>query len=45
MVRIDIVIRLGYDVSFLRIKGIKKGIVVIIDSNGRYCYLNLYEGV
>lgn len=45
MVRTDTVIRPGHDASLLRIKGTKKGIAVTIDSNGRYCYLNPYEGV
>lgn len=45
MVRTDTVIRLGHDASLLRVKGTKKGIAVTIDSNGRYCYLNPYEGV
>lgn len=45
MVRTDTVIRPGNDASLLRVKGTKKGIAVTIDSNGRYCYLNPYEGV
>lgn len=45
MVRTDTVIRPGHDASLLRIKGTKKCIAVTIDSNGRYCYLNPYEGV
>lgn len=45
MVRTDTVIRPGHDASLLRVKGIKKGIAITIDSNGRYCYLNPYEGV
>lgn len=45
MVRTDTIIRPGHDASLLRIKGTKKGIAVTIDSNGRYCYLNPYEGV
>jgi len=44
MVRTDTVIKPGSDAAVLRVKGTKKGIAVTIDSNGRYCYINPYEG-
>ena len=34
----------GSDATLLRIKGTKKGIAVCTDGNGRYCYLDPYQG-
>jgi len=34
----------GSDAALLRIKGTKKGIAVCTDGNGRYCYLDPYQG-
>ncbi|MGQ9630248.1 MAG: phosphoribosylformylglycinamidine synthase subunit PurL [bacterium] len=45
MVGIDTVIPPGRaDAALLRIKGTKKALAMTIDGNGRYCYLNPYEG-
>jgi len=45
MVGIDTIIEPGYgDCSVLRIKGEKFGIALKIDGNGRYVYLDPYEG-
>jgi len=32
------------DAAVLRIKGTNKGIAVVVDGNGRYCYLNPKRG-
>ncbi|MEA2103884.1 MAG: phosphoribosylformylglycinamidine synthase subunit PurL [Candidatus Cloacimonadota bacterium] len=44
MVRINTVIEPGSDAAVLRIKGSKKAIAMSTDCNGRYCYLDPYEG-
>ena len=41
----DTVVKPGEaDAAVMRIKGTKKAIALSIDGNGRYCYLNPYEG-
>jgi phosphoribosylformylglycinamidine synthase len=41
----DTVVKPGEaDAAVMRIKGTKKGVALSIDGNGRYCYLNPYEG-
>lgn len=44
MVRTDTVIIPGMDAAVLRIKGTNKGIALVTDCNGRYCYLEPYVG-
>ncbi|MFH1678418.1 MAG: phosphoribosylformylglycinamidine synthase subunit PurL [Candidatus Omnitrophota bacterium] len=34
----------GSDAAVVRIKGTKKALVISVDCNGRYCYLNPYNG-
>lgn len=34
----------GSDAAVLRIRGLKKGIAVVTDCNGRYCYLDPFAG-
>ncbi|MEA1964554.1 MAG: phosphoribosylformylglycinamidine synthase subunit PurL, partial [Candidatus Aerophobetes bacterium] len=43
-VRTDVILLPGADSSLIRIKGTKKAIALTIDGNGRYTYLNPYEG-
>jgi len=44
MVRTDTILLPGADSSLIRIKGTEKAIALTIDGNGRYAYLNPYEG-
>jgi phosphoribosylformylglycinamidine synthase len=44
MVGINTVVRPGSDASVLRIKGTAKGIAMTTDCNGRYCFLDPYQG-
>jgi len=44
MVGTDTILLPGADSSLIRIKGTKKAIALTIDGNGRYVYLNPYEG-
>ncbi|MEG6617291.1 phosphoribosylformylglycinamidine synthase subunit PurL [Peptococcaceae bacterium 1198_IL3148] len=44
MVGINTVVRPGSDAAVLRIKGTSKGIAMTTDCNGRYCYLDPYQG-
>ncbi|AIS51767.1 phosphoribosylformylglycinamidine synthase 2 [Thermoanaerobacter kivui] len=44
MVRTDTVIGPGMDAAVVRIKGTKKAIALTTDCNGRYCYLDPYNG-
>ena len=44
MVRTNTVVPPGADSAILRIKGTKKALAVSCDGNGRYCYLDPYEG-
>jgi len=44
MVRTDTVVLPGSDSAILRIKGTRKAIALTCDGNGRYCYLDPYEG-
>lgn len=43
-VQINTVIPPGADAAVLRIKGSKKGIALVTDGNGRYCFLDPYLG-
>jgi len=44
MVQVNTVIEPGGDAALIRIKNTKKAIAVSTDCNGRYCYLDAYEG-
>lgn len=44
MVRLGTVLLPGHDASVIRILGTNKAIAVKTDCNGRYCYLDPYEG-
>ncbi len=44
MVRTNTIVPPGSDSAILRIKGTKKALAISCDGNGRYCYLNPYEG-
>lgn len=44
MVRTDTVLRPGADAALIRIKGTQKAIALSCDGNGRYCFLDPYEG-
>ncbi|MBN2017213.1 MAG: phosphoribosylformylglycinamidine synthase subunit PurL [Candidatus Cloacimonetes bacterium] len=44
MVRINSVIEPGSDAAVVRIKGTKKALAMTTDCNGKYCYLDPYEG-
>jgi len=44
MVQVNTMIEPGGDAALLRIKNTKKAIAVSTDCNGRYCYLDPYEG-
>ena len=44
MVQINTVIEPGSDAAVVRIKETGQGIAATVDCNGRYCYLNPYEG-
>ncbi|MGA1846556.1 phosphoribosylformylglycinamidine synthase subunit PurL [Deferribacter abyssi] len=44
MVRTNTVVLPGSDAAVLRLKGSKKGIVLSMDCNSRYCYLDPYKG-
>ncbi|NQS88362.1 phosphoribosylformylglycinamidine synthase subunit PurL [Patescibacteria group bacterium] len=44
MVRTNTVVSPGSDSAILRIKDTKKALAISCDGNGRYCYLDSYEG-
>jgi len=44
MVRINTVVEPGSDAAAIRIKGTKKALAMTTDCNGKYCYLDPYEG-
>ena len=44
MVRINSVIEPGSDAAVIRIKGTNKALAMTTDCNGKYCYLDPYEG-
>ncbi|KAA0256928.1 phosphoribosylformylglycinamidine synthase subunit PurL [Deferribacter autotrophicus] len=44
MVRTNTAVLPGSDATVLRLKGSKKGIVLSMDCNSRYCYLDPYKG-
>lgn len=44
MVQTNTVVLPGSDAAVLRIRGIKKGIGLVSDCNGRYCYLDPFVG-
>jgi len=44
MVRINTILLPGSDSAVIRIKGTKKALALSCDGNGRYCYLDPYEG-
>ena len=44
MVRINSVIEPGSDAAVVRIKGTDKALAMTTDCNGKYCYLDPYEG-
>ena len=44
MVRTNTIVLPGSDSAILRIKGTKKALAISCDGNGRYCYLDPYEG-
>ncbi|MDY6910885.1 MAG: phosphoribosylformylglycinamidine synthase subunit PurL [Chloroflexota bacterium] len=43
-VQVNTVVPPGSDAAILRIKGTRKGIALVTDGNGRYCYLDPYAG-
>jgi len=43
-VMINTVLGPGGDAAVLRVKGTKKGLALVADGNGRYCYLDPYRG-
>lgn len=44
MVRLNSVVLPGADAAVLRVKGLKTGLALSCDANGRYCYLDPYVG-
>jgi len=44
MIRTDTVLQPGGDAAVIRIKGTEKAIALTCDGNGRYCFLDPYEG-
>jgi phosphoribosylformylglycinamidine synthase len=44
MVRTNTILLPGSDSAVLRIKGTKKALAISCDGNGRYCYLDPYQG-
>ena len=44
MVRINSVVEPGSDAAVIRIKGTNKALAMTTDCNGKYCYLDPYEG-
>lgn len=44
MVQLNTVVRPGLGAAVLRVKGTRKGLAVTTDGNGRYCYLDPYQG-
>jgi phosphoribosylformylglycinamidine synthase len=44
MVQINTMIEPGGDAALIRVKNTQKGLAVSTDCNGRYCYLDAYEG-
>ncbi|MGA1862928.1 phosphoribosylformylglycinamidine synthase subunit PurL [Deferribacter thermophilus] len=44
MVRTNTVVLPGSDAAIIRLKGSKKGLVLSMDCNSRYCYLDPYKG-
>ena len=44
MVQVNTMIEPGGDAALIRVKNTTKGIAVSTDCNGRYCYLDAYEG-
>ncbi|MCK4358887.1 MAG: phosphoribosylformylglycinamidine synthase subunit PurL [Candidatus Cloacimonetes bacterium] len=44
MVRINTIIEPGSDAAVCRVKGTNKALAMTTDCNGRYCYLDPYEG-
>ena len=45
MVQINTVVGPGADAALLRVKGTALGVAITTDGNGRYCYLDPYDGV
>lgn len=44
MDRGEVVVGPGSDAAVIRVKGTKKALAISVDCNGRYCYLNPYNG-
>jgi len=40
----DVVVGAGSDAAVVKVKGSKKALAISVDCNGRYCYLNPYNG-
>jgi phosphoribosylformylglycinamidine synthase len=40
----EVVVGAGSDAAVVRVKGTRKAIAISVDCNGRYCYLNPYNG-
>jgi len=40
----EVVVGPGSDAAVIRVKGSKKALAISVDCNGRYCYLNPYNG-
>jgi len=40
----EVIVGAGSDAAVVRIKGTKKALAISVDCNGRYCYLNPYNG-
>ncbi|MFA5068654.1 MAG: phosphoribosylformylglycinamidine synthase subunit PurL [Candidatus Omnitrophota bacterium] len=40
----DVILNAGSDAAIIRVKGTKKALALSVDCNGRFCYLNPYQG-
>jgi len=40
----DVLVGAGSDAAVVKVKGTKKALAISVDCNGRYCYLNPYNG-
>jgi len=40
----EVIVGAGSDAAVIRVKGTKKALAISVDCNGRYCYLNPYNG-
>ncbi len=40
----EVIVGAGSDAAIIKVKGTKKALAISVDCNGRYCYLNPYNG-